>query len=452
VKSILTWSAILFGACVAAQADDNQAPDGFELLFNGKDFSGWNGRSPGLDPVKLKAMSDEERQAAIEKDTADMKEHWSVDDGQLVNDGHGAYLTTDKDYRDFELYVSWKLIPHGDSGVYLKATPQVQIWDYTDPDYIARLKADTGSGGLWNNAPDSPGKDPLVRADKPIGEWNTFRIIQVGARTTVSLNGTLVVDHAPLQNYWKSAFRADLPKPFEFNTATPLISDGPVQLQTHGNEVRWKNIYIREIPVEEANQILASHGDEGFKSFFDGESLAGWGGATDNYEVVDGAIRCKAGTGGVLHTTDEFGDFIARVEFKLPPAGNNGLAIRYPGEGNAAYDGMCELQVIDNTSEKYAQLDPRQYHGSVYGMIPAFRGYQRPVGEWNFQEVTVKGSTVKVELNGFVIVEGDVSQVKEADFMDNHPHPGKDRTSGSFGFAGHGDPVEFRKIQIKAIE
>jgi 3-keto-disaccharide hydrolase len=111
---------------------------------------------------------------------------------------------------------------------------------------------------------------------------------------------------------------------------------------------------------------------------------------------------------------------------------------------------MCELQVLDDSATKYTKLDPRQYHGSAYGMVPAKRGYLRPQGEWNFEEVTVKGSRVKVELNGTVILDADLSKVTE--YAGKHAHPGKERTSGYFGFAGHGDPVEFRNVSIKALE
>ena len=158
---------------------------------------------------------------------------------------------------------------------------------------------------------------------------------------------------------------------------------------------------------------------------------------------------CKPEKGGTIYYNKELTDFVARVEFKLPPGGNNGLAIRYPGKGDTAYVGMCELQILDDTTTKYAKLDPRQYHGSAYGMVAAKRGYLRPVGEWNFQEVTVKGSKIKVELNGTVILDTDLSKVTE--FMANSAHPGKDRTSGYFGFAGHNDPVEFRNIAIKPL-
>jgi hypothetical protein len=211
--------------------------------------------------------------------------------------------------------------------------------------------------------------------------------------------------------------------------------------------MRWRNIFIREIPPAEANQILLK--GEGFRSLFDGKTLNGWTGAVDNYEVRDGAIVCKPGKGGVLHTTDMYSDFTVRVEYRLPPAGNNGLAIRYPGQGDTAYTGMCEVQVLDDTDPKYAKLDPRQASGSVYGMIAAVRGYQRPVGEWNVMEVTVIGPKIQVEINGNRVVNGDVSQVTE--FLGNKPHPGKDRTEGYFGFAGHRDPVEYRNIMIKPL-
>jgi hypothetical protein len=330
------------------------------------------------------------------------------------------------------------MLPKGDSGIYLRATPQVQIWDYTEAGGKWNLGADKGSGGLWNNRKGMPGKEPLVLADKPFGEWNTFRIVQVGARTGVWLNDTLVVDHAPLENFWDKQRKS------------PLLARGPIQLQTHGSEIRWKNVYVREISPAEANAMLMKHGSDGFESVFNGADFAGWKGPTDNYDVIDGAIRCKPGKGGTIYHEDELTDFVARLEFKVPEGGNNGLAIRYPGTGDTAYVGMCELQVLDDSSPKYAKLDPRQFHGSAYGMIAAYRGYQRPVGEWNFQEVTVAGSTIKVELNGSLILDADLSTVTE--YMAGRPHPGKDRTSGYFGFAGHGSDVEFRNVRIKRLD
>ena len=409
------------------------AQEGFRPLFNGENLDGWHGDNPH-DSVKA---PEGKRDKAIKAQQPEFQAHWSVDNGELVNDGHGPYCTTDADFGDIELTVDYKTVPLADSGIYLRGTPQVQIWDYTEAGGKWEIGANKGSGGLWNNSAGAPGKDPLVLADKPFGAWNSLRMIQLGSRTTVFLNDQLVVDNAIMENYW--------------DRALPLPARGPIHLQTHGGEIRWRNITVHEFSAEEANARL--RGDDaaaGFTSVFNGTDLTGWAGAVDNYEVSDGAIVCKPDHGGNLYTEAEYGDFMVRLEFKLPPGGNNGLAIRYPGEGNAAYDGMTELQVLDNTAEKYAELDKRQYHGSAYGQVPAHRGYLRPVGEWNYQEVTVKGSTVKVELNGTVILDADLSTVTE--FLADTPHPGKDLKKGHFGFAGHNDPVMFRNIAVKVLD
>jgi hypothetical protein len=404
-------------------------PKGFTVLFNGKDLNGWYGM-PHENPYQLMTLAD--ARARLKKWAADAQKHWTVEGDELVNDGHGAYLTTDKDYGDFELLIDYKTVARADSGIYLRATPQVQIWDYTKEGGKWNLGADKGSGGLWNNSAGAPGKDPLVLADRPFGEWNSLRIRMVGEYVTVHLNDKLVVDHARMENFW--------------DRKKPLPKTGPIQLQTHGGEIRWRNVFIREIPAAEANELLRKHGT-GFTDVFNGKDFTGWAGATTEYDILDGAIVNKPGKGGNLFTKDEYGDFTARLEYKMPAGGNNGLAIRYPGKGQPSTAAMCEIQILDNNAEKHAKIDPRQANGSVYGMIPAHRGYERPIGEWNLMEVTVKGPTIRVELNGHRIVDGDVSKVKE--FMGNHEHPGKDRTTGHFGFAGHGDPVAFRSIQIK---
>lgn len=437
-RSWMTSGLLSLGFAIVAvngSAAEVTPPEGFTALFNGKDLAGWHGM-PHFDPRQLAAMSEADRKAKLDEWTVDAKKHWTVENGELVNDGHGAYATTDRDFGDMELLIEYKTVAKADSGIYLRATPQVQIWDTTKDGGKWNIGADKGSGGLWNNSPGAAGKDPLVLADKPFGEWNKVRILQIGARTTVYLNDKLVVDNAIMENFW--------------DRAAPLLAKGPIQLQTHGGEIRWRNIFVREIPAEEAAKKLGAAHDSGFKTLFDGQSLEAWGGAVANYEIVEGAIRCKKGTGGVLHTKEEFADFVARIEFKLPPGGNNGLAIRYPGQGDTAYVGMCELQVLDNDAAQYSKLDPRQYHGSAYGMAAAKRGYLRPAGQWNFQEVTVQGAKIKVELNGSVILDADLSKITE--YMANSPHPGKTRTTGFFGFAGHGDTVEFRNVKIKTLE
>jgi hypothetical protein len=432
-------NARIFIACALAaiaiplNAAEVKPPAGFTALFNGKDLNGWYGLND--DPRKIFKMSDEERAKFRQNSMADVRKHWTIEGDELVNDGEGAYLTTEKDYGDIELLLEYKTVAKADSGIYLRGVPQVQIWDFTKEGGKWNIGADKGSGGLWNNSPGAPGKDPLVLADKPFGEWNKMRIIQVGARTTIYLNDKLVVDNAIMENYW--------------DRKKPLWPKGPIQLQTHGGEIRWRNVFVREIPAAEANDFLRKKGAEAFKPVFNGRNFEGWAGPTDNYEIKDGAIVCKAGKGGTIYTKEEYSDFVARMEFKLPPGGNNGLAIRYPGEGDTAYVGMCELQTLDNTSEKYKNLDPRQFHGSAYGMAAAERGFLRPVGEWNFQEVSVQGSRIKVELNGTVILDTDVSKI--TDFMAGNPHPGKDRKSGYFGFAGHNDPVAYRNVSIKKL-
>lgn len=422
--------AVTLAPASVAFGDEIKAPEGFEVLFDGTSYKGWHGR-PHYDPRTWDKVTAEQR-AEWDKD---MQAHWSFENNELVNDGNGVYMTSNRDFGDMELLIEYKTVPKADSGIYLRSNPQVQIWDSTEEAKF-NIGANLGSGGLWNNSPGASGKDPKVKADKPFGEWNKFRILQVGSRTSVWLNGEMVVDHAIMENFW--------------DRSSPLFAKGPIQLQTHGGEIRWRNIFVREIGSEEANQILASKQTEGFQTLFDGKSLEGWKGAVENYEVVNGAIRCKEGKGGVLHTAKEYGNFQVALQFRLPPGGNNGLAIRYPGEGDTAYVGMCELQVLDNDAPQYAKLDARQYHGSAYGMIAAKRGYHRPTGEWNYQVVTVEGSKIKVELNGTVILDGDLSTVK--DLMANTPHPGKDRTTGFFGFAGHGDAVEFRNVEIRELK
>ncbi|HEY4415773.1 MAG TPA: DUF1080 domain-containing protein, partial [Verrucomicrobiae bacterium] len=216
--------------------------------------------------------------------------------------------------------------------------------------------------------------------------------------------------------------------------------------------IRWRNLFIREINSVQADKLLRGTDPRGFKRVFNGKDFTGWSGPLNNCEVTNGAILWKRGDGGTIYTAAEYTNFIARLEFKLPPGGNNGLAIRYPGTGDTAYVGMCECQVLDDNYEAHTgeKIDPRQAHGSAYGMVAALRGYQHPIGEWNYEEVTVNGSTIKVVLNGTQILDADLSKVTE--FVHDRAHPGKDRTSGHFGFAGHNDPVMFRDISIKSLD
>lgn len=471
---------VIASLCLAASfgfAAQNQPPQGFKALFNGQDLSGWYGWGT-QNPTDLWKMSPEEQAAykrkSVEGGFTDKKgtptsehirAHWKVENGELVNDGRGLYLTTEKDYGDFELWVEYKALPDGDSGIYLRGIPQVQIWDATKGDPRG-LGQDKGSGGLWNNSKGAPGKDPSKKMDKAFGEWNSFKIRMIGERVTVVFNGETVVDNAVLENYFanKKAGYVAYAKPGAAPTdkkeqklangwmKDPAFPKGPIQLQTHGSEIRWRNVFIREISAEEANRELASREAGGFVEQINGKDLSNWQGAVGSYEVVDAAIRCKKGKGGDLLTKEEFENGVIRVEFKLPKAGNNGIALRTPLGGHSASDGL-ELQVIDsdgyNETHPKGQLQPYQYHGSLYHCVGAKHGYLRPVGEWNFQEIEVQGQKIKVTLNGTKILDVDIATFDRSQIA--HPPKGLDRTKGFIGFAGHSDPVEFRSFKVKRL-
>jgi len=205
------------------QAADNTPPEGFTALFNGKDLTGWKGLV--ADPKKRAMMKPEALAAAQAEADKKMTAHWAAKDGVLVFDGKGDNLCTAKDFGDFELYVDYKIEAKGDSGIYLRGSPQVQIWDTDLP------QGNVGSGGLYNNQ-KNPSK-PIKKADKPVGEWNTFRIIMIGEKVTVYLNGELVVDNVILENYWERD--------------KPIYSTGSIELQNHGNTLYFKNIYVKEL-------------------------------------------------------------------------------------------------------------------------------------------------------------------------------------------------------------
>ncbi len=186
---------------------------------------------------------------------------------------------------------------------------------------------------------------------------------------------------------------------------------------------------------------------QGFVKLFDGKTLDGWQGAVKGYTVEDGAMICKPG--GNIYTKDEYADFVFRFEFKLPAGGNNGVGIRTPIKGDAAYVGM-EIQVLDDGHERYKGIRPYQAHGSIYGVVPAKRGHLKPAGQFNSQQIMAKGSHIKITLNGHVIVDADLSKIDKT--IDGRPHPGLHNEKGHIGFLGHGAPVEFRNIRIKKLK
>lgn len=206
----------------------NTPPEGFTALFNGKDLTGWKGLAgKGGSPLERAKLTPEQLKAEQAKADERMRSAWSVKDGILIFNGKGDSLCTAKDYGDFELYCDWKIEKDGDSGIYVRGTPQIQIWDPA-----TKAASGVGSGGLYNNQ-KNPSK-PTKVADKPIGEWNTFFIRMVGDKVTVKLNGETVVDNVILENYW--------------NREEPIFPTGQIELQNHGNTLYFRNIYIRELP------------------------------------------------------------------------------------------------------------------------------------------------------------------------------------------------------------
>ena len=216
-----------------AKLPANTPPPGFTALFNGKDLSGWKGllKGPNDKPHERAKLTPDQLAAAQKLADEIMRAHWKVEDGALVFDGKGENLCTAQPYGDFELFVDWKIPANADSGLYLRGSPQVQIWDPANPAQFQHGNQ-KGSGGLWNNKGE--GKDPLVKADKPIGEWNTFHIRMLGERVTIWLNGQLVINNAKLEYLW--------------DKNSPLPRAEQIELQNHGNNLWFRNVHVREIP------------------------------------------------------------------------------------------------------------------------------------------------------------------------------------------------------------
>ena len=403
------------------------ADEGFVSMFNGKDLTGWQGlvENP-IARAKMKPVELAKKQVeANEK----VPLNWNVRDGMIWFSGRGDNLCSIKEYGDFELFVDWKITKFGDSGIYLRGSPQVQIWDTSR----TSVGAQVGSGGLYNNQKHR--STPLKVVDNPIEDWNTFRIIMIGEVVSVWLNGELVVDNVILENYW--------------DRNIPIFPKGYIELQAHGTDLAFRDIYVREI---NHNELTDEEKADGFELLFNGKDLNNWVGNKVSYVAENGNIAVKPadGSGGNLYTEKEYSDFIFRFEFQLTPGANNGIGVRAPLTGDAAYLGM-EIQVIDDTAPIYATLQQYQYHGSVYGVIPAKRGYLKPVGEWNYEEIRLEGTKIKVTLNGTVIVDGDFAAQRDNGTMDNRDHPGLKNTKGHIGFLGHGDELKFRNIKIKNL-
>lgn len=260
-----------------------------------------------------------------------------------------------------------------------------------------------------------------------------------GDKVTVYLNGVLVTDNVVLENYW--------------DRKQPIFPREQIELQAHGTYVAYRNLYIKELDEASAKYTLSEEEEkEGFEVLFDGTNLDKWVGDKKSYVVHNNniVVQQAAGGHGNLFTQKEYADFIFRFEFQLTPGANNGLGIRAPLEGDAAYTGM-ELQILDNNAPIYKDLEPYQYHGSIYGTVAAKKGFEKPMGEWNYQEVIAKGTRIKVILNGETIVDADLQRYIDHGTPDKLNHPGLKRKKGHIGFLGHGSEVKFRNIRVKTL-
>jgi hypothetical protein len=396
----------------------NVPPDGYVALFNGEDLTGWQGIIADGNPAKKRQMNHKEIAKAIHESNELMRQRWSVQDGVLTFDGDGFHsIRTVEEYRNFDMMVDWKIEPGGDSGLYLRGVPQVQIWDAGENP--------AGSGGLYNN--QNHPSEPLTVADNPVGEWNTFRIRMVENEVTVWLNGTLVVDNVPLENYWERG--------------RPLPEEGPIWLQAHDSKLYFKNIFIRELPGEE--RLFSG-------PLFNGEDLTGWeqiGGEEGAWGVENGLLFTEGAGGGWLSTDRTFDNFKLSLEFRVPEGGNSGVFLRTPRQGNPAYAGM-EAQVLDDYAEKYETLQPYQYTGSIYAVVAPTKRVTKPADEWNAYEILCNGPNIKIWLNGELI--NDTNLIHHMDKADSHP--GIKRRSGYIGLQNHSTRVDYRNIVIEELK
>ena len=404
--------------------------DGLVPMFNGKDLTGWQALVGN--PVTRAKMDSKDLAKKQVEANLKLGNNWNAKDGCIVFNGAGDNLCSVKKYGDFEMVVDWRITKKGDSGIYLRGSPQVQIWDTSR----VEVGAQVGSGGLYNNQ-KNPSKPSKV-ADNPIGEWNTFRIRMIGEKVTVYLNGELIVDNVTLENYW--------------DRSIPIFPKESIELQAHGTDLAFRDIYVQELNNNEYT-LPAEEAKDGYKALFNGKNFEGWTGNLIDYHVENGEIVLHLDNGpshGNMFTSGEYSDFIYRFEFQLTPAANNGIGIRAPLEGDAAYQGM-EIQVLDSEDPVYKDLAPYQYHGSVYGIIPAKRGFLKPVGQWNYEEIYAKGNQIKVTLNGTVILDGDIKEAAKNGPLDHKAHPGLLREKGHIGFLGHGSVVKFKNIRLKEL-
>jgi hypothetical protein len=422
------------GLCYSAavRAEDNVPPPGFTALFNGKDLTNWQ----GLVELPQRARLTKEQLAARQKEANEkILPHWTVRDGVLHYDGKGNSLQTIKDYGDFELWVDWKILADGDSGIYLRGSPQVQIWD--------PAKHPEGSGGLFNNQ-KNPSK-PSKCADKPVGEWNRFRIVMRGPKVSVWLNGELVVDNVTMENYWDR----------KGDPSKPIPAVGPIELQHHGNSLEFKNIYVRQL----ASVAAGNGGDEGdgFVRLFNGKDLTGWRTFLDPrakdadpkkiWTIQDGIIRCEGSVNGYLITEKDYENYVLRVQWrwgdKVARGRNSGVFVHVVGE-DKIWPKAVEAQLMSGHAGDFWLVDNMKLTVDESRRDPKVSRHflrckddvEKPLGEWNQYEITCKGDTVTLVINGQLVNEGTECEIRK----------------GKILLQSEGAEIHFRNIELKPIE
>ena len=391
-------------------------------LFNGEDLVGWKGLVET--PVKRAQMSADELADAQRKADEEMRQHWSAEGGVLVFDGKGHSLCTADDYGDFEMLVDWKIEAGGDSGIYLRGSPQVQIWD---PD-----RWPEGSGGLYNNQ-KYPSK-PIGRADNPVGEWNTFRIKMIGENVSVWLNHQPVVVSVPLENYWERG--------------KPIYPTGQIELQSHGSKLYFKDIMIRAIGEQERRLAQSA---APWRLLFNGSDLAGWRYKPGSWKVENNELVCVGGS--YAWTEEQFGDFMLEFEFKIPEKGNSGVFFRTANIADPVQTGI-EFQVYDT----YGQEPPGRNHcGAIYDcQAPMVQAVREP-GQWNHAVLICRGPWIDAYMNGHQIIQMNLDQWTEPN-KNPDGSPNKYGTAykdmprvGHIGLQDHGNPIWYRNIRIKPL-
>ena len=440
VASLLMQETMFAPAPVFGQTAGKE----FVELFDGKSLKGWRAR-PHLDPRKEAAFTDAERKEKQEEWTKILEQHWSVDreNGEIVSDGHGVFLTTEKEYGDFEFHVDWKMIqPNGDSGIYVRGCPQIQIWDPNNKD-AHKHGANKGSGALWNNGKDHPGKWPLVLADKPVGQWNTFRIRMIGSRVWVWFNDQLTVDAAVMDNF--------------FDRSIPVFARGVIQLQTHGSETRFRNLRVREIGTEEANNIVTKITDTP-------PSLIGHWSFDENYldrspgkhhgKVVGEPVKFIDGKHG---QAVEFHGASA-IHCGNVPLGETGqITVAFwakPTRPERIFGGIVQKQ-----NKKYSERSfwiGAHLHGIMWAYFSPSTAKGRPLtapntikkGEWVHVAMTFDGQHQKTYINGKLEITGEQRSAAFVDGGNIFRFGRVENAKGGYYYGGLDDVWVFSKALV----